>query len=332
MIPLKHLLTGILAGLMTACASTQNPDPDSDMRQLTGLYDYRIIDPDTDKTLSVTALADQWQDADVIIIGEFHGHNGAHLLEAQLQSALYKLRPNQVLSMEQFTVDHQTAVDRYLAGETGEEELIKEGAAWNNYKASYRPLVAFAADHHLPVVGANAPADMARCVGREGKQAIDGISADKQQWLPTNPLFSPPGYRERFFGAMGGHHGNTGDPRLENSYLAQLLRDNTMATSIERALAEQPGDQVIHLTGTFHSEGRSGTVAALLHRSPSLNIKVLSPVIADDPRVPALEKADRVKGDAVYLLYPLPDEYKSDDARNAAIAERFKQAPQPACD
>ena len=147
MIPVKHLLTGILAVLTTACASI--PAPDSDHRQLNGLYDYRIIDPDTDKTLSVTALADQWQDADVIIIGEFHGHNGAHLLEAQLQSALYKLRPNQVLSMEQFTVDHQTAVDRYLAGETGEEELIKEGAAWNNYKASYRPLVAFAADHHL---------------------------------------------------------------------------------------------------------------------------------------------------------------------------------------
>ncbi|MGP4843448.1 ChaN family lipoprotein [Marinobacter sp. 1Y8] len=330
MIPAKLLLTGILAGLLTACAST--PNPDYDAKELTGLYDYRIIDPGTGEAPSIRELASQWQDADVIIVGEFHGHNGAHLLQAQLQTALYQLRPNQILSMEQFTVDHQPVLNRYLVGELGEEELIKEGAAWSNYKASYRPLVAFAADHHLPVVAANAPAEIVRCIGREGKQTIDRLPENKQRLLPTSPLFSPPGYRERFFGAMGGHHGDAEDPRLENSYLAQLLRDNTMAASIQQALAKQPGAQIIHLTGTFHSEGRSGTVAALLHHAPSLNVKVLSPVVASDPKTPVLEKADRTKGDAVYLLYPLPEEYKSDDARNAAIVERFRAAPPPSCD
>lgn len=330
MIPAKLMLTGILAGLMTACASiTQTA---TDPEQLTGLYDYRIIDPGTDETLSVRELASQWQDADVIVVGEFHGHNGAHLLEAELQTALYQLKPNQILSMEQFTVDHQPAVDRYLAGQLGEEELINEGAAWNNYEASYRPLVAFAADHNLPVIATNAPAEIVRCVGREGKQTIDRLPEGKQRFLPTSPLYNPPGYRERFFGAMGAHHGDAEDPRLENRYLAQLLRDNTMAANIQQTLTARPGAQVVHLTGTFHSESRSGTVAALLHRAPLLNVKVLSPVVVSDPKAPVLEKADRAKGDAVYLLYPLPEDYRNKDARNAAIAKRFKEATSPSCD
>jgi uncharacterized iron-regulated protein len=266
-------------------------------------------------------------------VGEYHGHHASHLLEAQLQLALFQRKPNQILSMEQFETDQQNALNQYLAGNSGESEMIEDTGAWDNYRASYRPLIEFARSHQLPVVAANAPGDIVRCVGREGPHIIDDLSPAQRQTLAQQPFVDTPAYRQRFDDAIGASHGNsdTMKQRLDNSYKAQLLRDNTMAERILQARQDFPGHQIIHVNGNFHSEQRQGTVALLLKRAPELNIAVISPVIwPEGEAVPELSE-HRNKGDFLYFLQPLPETYKNDERRNSAMRERFSQAAQQPC-
>lgn len=314
----------------TAC-TTVPPSPPAEA-PLTSLYDYRIVDPDSGQAMALPQLASALQNADVVFIGELHGHNGAHLLQARLQQALYQQQPLQVLAMEQFTVEHQPSLDRYLAGELGEAEMIEDADAWDNYRASYRPLVDFALAHDLPVIAGNAPAQLVRCVGRQGPDYLTRAPKDLQALLPGDPFYGTAPYREKFLATLTDHQHGPGDPeRLENSYRAQLLRDNTMASRIVQALADHPGAQVVHTNGTFHSEHRLGTVAALKARAPELTVRVISPVVTDVP-AEHVSQDDREKGDYLYYLRPLQEDYLDRDRELQAMMKRFRQASENNCE
>ncbi|MFN2360345.1 MAG: ChaN family lipoprotein [Marinobacter sp.] len=317
--------------LFAGCASVPGSSPTPVPPQ--SQYDSIIADSNG-RLLSINQLAEELAAADVVVIGEYHGHHGAHLLQSLLQSALYQQRPRQVLSMEQFTLDHQPELDDYLAGQSGEEELIADADAWPNYKASYRPLIELSKNRNVPVVAANAPADIVRCVGRTGEAYLERLSTGQRQQLPDAPFVDTADYRRKFFDTMGGSHGNTeNSKRLENSYKAQLLRDNTMADQVIRALAANPDHQVIHLTGTFHSEDRLGMVAVLEKKRPELDVAVVSPVFwRSGNSLDNLLETHRGKGDFLYFLQPLPEEYRDSERHRDAIMQQFRNAAEISCD
>ena len=119
---------------------------------------------------------------------------------------------------------------------------------------------------------------------------------------------------------------------MENTYKAQLLRDNTMAARLLEARATFPGHQVLHLTGTFHSEGGLGTVALLKQRAPELSVAVISPVFwPPTNNRPPLEQ-NRSKGDFLYFIRPLPDEFKDPEREREAMTARFQRSASKTCD
>ncbi|MGC8120611.1 ChaN family lipoprotein [Marinobacter sp. VGCF2001] len=298
-------------------------------------YDAVIVDAETGSTLGLEALADRLADTDVVVVGEYHGHHASHLLQARLQQALYARNPRQILTMEQFNLDHQDALDAYLADQTGETEMIEDAQAWDNYRGSYRPLVEFARQQQLPVVAANAPADIVRCIGRQGSAYLDTLPDQQRAMLPEQAFLDTPAYRNKFVEAISGSHGAEQTDlsgRLLNTYQAQLLRDNTMASRILTALEAHPGHQVLHTTGTFHSEQRLGTVAALEQRAQGLTISVISPVELA-PFEGALPVAEnRHKGDYLYFILPLPTEFRDPERQRSAMQKRFSQRPDTRCE
>ena len=195
-------------------------------------------------------------------------------------------------------------LDRYLQGKTGEAEMIEDADAWPNYRGSYRPLVEFARNHQLPVIAANAPADIVRCIGRRGPDYLEQLSDDRRQYLPDDPFLDTKAYRAKFVEAITGSH-SSGDPtmseRMNNSYKAQLLRDNTMASRILAARQQNPDAQILHLTGTFHSEDNLGTVALLRQRAPELSVLVVSPVVWPSAAQQPPREKNRNKGDYLYF-------------------------------
>ncbi len=298
-------------------------------------YDARVIDADTGTSLTVDELANRLANIDIVVVGEYHGHHASHLLQARLQQALFRQNPRQVLTMEQFNVDHQDTLDRFLSGELGETELIEDAEAWNIYRASYRPLVEFARRNQLPVIAANAPAAVVRCVGRKGPDYLEKLPPETRKLLPETAFLDTPAYKEKFVEAIGGSHGiKDGElsERMRNTYHAQLLRDNTMAQAILDARADHPEHQVLHTTGTFHSEERLGTVAVLEQRAPEVSIAVITPVFWPDGEDDAPFETNRSKGDYLYFIQPLPEEFRDPEREREAMRARFTNRTPTDCE
>lgn len=339
---------GVLTALSTAllligCAHSpmqgshaNHEQAEPPLSTLETLYDYRLIDTHSNTPIQLNQLVQQLKDKDVIFIGEFHGNQASHLLEAQLQAALFQQHPNQILSLEQFNRDQQPILNRYLEGTIGEKTLIKEAPTWPNYAGSYRPMVEFAKQQFLPVIAANAPAQTVRCVGRQGIDYLQKLSHTERSLIAQDPFHSTPAYNEKFqqflADQMGSAHSenNHGKPP-SNRYMAQLLRDNTMAESINQVLKQSPEAQVLHLNGAFHSNESLGTVAALKRLNPSLNIAVISPVRVTDPKKPRYQLSDLTLGDYLYLIQPQPVDYVQASKRQAAFKAMFKNAAQKPC-
>jgi uncharacterized iron-regulated protein len=279
--------------------------------------------------VSVDQAADALKDYDVVFMGEWHDHAGNHLAEMALFRALYAREPQLALSMEMFERDVQPVLDDYLAGRIGEDNLRRRGRAWGNYAESYRPLVEFAKEHKLPVIAANVPASVVRCVGIEGPGYLARMAADKRSWAAAELHLAEGPYKDKFLrfleedGAHGQDANRTEEEKkaaAEKSFASQVTRDDTMAESIFLALQRNPGRKVVHVTGAFHAEGALGTVERLKLRAPNLKIAVVVPAEAEHPEAPSVEPADSKGADFVFLLRGSPKEYANDAEQKEAEA------------
>jgi uncharacterized iron-regulated protein len=279
--------------------------------------------------VTIAQAADTLAGFDVVFYGESHDHAGVHLEQMKLLRELYQRDPRWVLSLEQFERDVQAVVDDYLAGRLGEATLIDRGRAWNNYATSYRPLVLFAKEHHLPVVAAEAPGWAISCIGQWGPDILGQFTPLERAWVAADLHVMPGAYRDKylkFLGTSPVHGGGAASTpeaaaKAERSFSAQAARDDTMAESIAGALQRHPGYKVLHLTGSFHSSEFLGTVERLRQRDPQLKIAVIDPVQVENPGAPGFA-ADTVSGGTVLqLIYPIPEDYVDGEDTSAMMAK-----------
>jgi len=300
---------------------------------------YVIVRVDRGGAIAVCPdqAADTLKEYDIVFAGEFHDHIANHLAQLALLRTLHQRVPKLALSMEQFERDQQSKLDDYLAGKIGEETLT-EGLGWKNYAEAYRPLVEYAKDNHLPIIAANAPRDIVRCVAREGSSYLNRLSATKRGLVAAELHAGNGPYRQKFFRFAGDDaaHGGSDEKakqRMENNFVAQVTRDDTMAESIANFLQANPGYHVLHVTGAFHVAEGLGTVERLKTRTPQLKTALVMPVQSDAGST--VLKPDDAKGaDFAILLRQEPEPYATDKERAAAEAKqegRFRAAQSGAC-
>ncbi|EPN8223726.1 ChaN family lipoprotein [Vibrio alginolyticus] len=265
-------LSLLFAGLLTGCSSYTHTNSHATSAEVTSFYDYQLYTP-SGEHIALSKLPIELQQADVILIGEWHTHAGVHRFQTDMLKQLTSYDRSFALSMEQFTRDKQPVVDAYLRGEIGEQYLMKQANAWPNYESDYRPLVEFAKQKNLPVIAANAPKSIVRCIGRQGLDYINKLDDDQRMFIAQaiNTGNSP--YKEKFMASM--HHGKP--EQTEKQFAAQVTWDETMAESIVSYLDDNPGAQIVHVAGKFHTEQGLGTAASILSRNPSLKVVVISP-------------------------------------------------------
>lgn len=329
------LVAAMMTGLvLSGCASSElaTGATSASVPPLADLTSYVIVDPSTGAPVNVADAARALADADVVFLGESHRHPGNHHAQMDLFRALHELNGDVTLSLEQFERDVQPIVDRYLADEIGEATLRDDARAWDNYPVSYRPLVEYAKANDAPVIAANAPNMVVRCVGRQGPAFLNTMPADKRGWAAAELNLGDSAYRDRFIAFAGGNasHGEPTDETDEvsaavlRSYAAQVTRDDTMAESIVQHIEANPGRQVIHLNGSFHSAGFLGTAERVPLRNPALKVAVVHPIEVDDPAAPAFYESDRGEGTFLLLLAPMPDAYVTPEEERAAIMEQMQ--------
>ncbi|WP_417613910.1 ChaN family lipoprotein [Oceanisphaera sp.] len=266
------------------------------------LFHYQLQNPQG-STLLLPDAVRQLAEADVIMVGELHGHQGIHRFQADLLAQLLSQPRPLALAMEQFSRDNQDTLDAYLAGEMGEEAFIKKSHAWPGYRSDYRPLISLARDASIPVIAANAPRHLVRCIGREGADYLRRLPANERKWVAERLTLADDAYKARFM--ENRHHGQAPS---EQQFAAQTTWDDTMAESIQLYLQQHPGHSMMLTVGRFHIAEGLGTAQRLQQRNPRLNIVLIYPVTADEalPKAPlwtlhvAPLPASRLKGE------PLP--------------------------
>ena len=257
---------------------------------------YRAFDS-KGRAVTLQAIIDSLEGADVLFVGETHDNAVAHLLEAELLrraderfGAASPKRRDVALSLEMFERDVQTVLDEYLAGLITERHFLLSSRPWRNYETDYRPLVEYARARRLPVIAANAPARYVSRVSNNGPGSLSALPKDVvKNWLP--PLPFPPAseaYAAKFNSVMSGGPAPAPAQSAQasahgSSHLleAQTLRDASMAYRIAEFLKRGRDPLVFHVNGTFHSEERLGVPELLARYRPKARAVVVT-VVPDE--------------------------------------------------
>jgi uncharacterized iron-regulated protein len=239
--------------------------------------------------------------ADVVCFGEQHNDALGHWLELQVFKDLVRLKkPGQlVLGLEMFERDVQPLVAQYAAGTLPDSAFERQARPWPNYATDYKALLQFAREQHIAIIGTNAPRPYARQVARGSLTALNQLPAVEKNLLAPLPLkvdYEWPGYKK--MAAMFGDEATSHAAGAQNIIQAQALKDATMAHFIHASLA--PGQTVLHINGSYHSDNQDGIVGYLRQYATGLRVKTVSVISQAD--VKSLAKENKGVADFVVVI------------------------------
>jgi len=258
--------------------------------------------------------------AQVVLIGEVHGHPDGLNFAAALWDGVLGHTDHAALSMEFFERDQQAGLDDYLVGITDEAAFKKAtGRTDGGYPPGHRRMVEAAKSSSRPVMAANAPRRYVRVARIDGYDRLGSLVPEQTRLFDLPTDMPSETYHKRFVSLMSGaasdpsHNapgsapGPVPDPAeeaktIEGFYRSQVLWDSTMSASIDRALSAGLAP-VVHVVGGFHVAEDGGTVQLLHKRRPDATIITIVVIDAD-----ASELRPEDKGKADYIVYagPLP--------------------------
>ncbi len=277
------------------------------LHSFSGYTPHRVFAAKERRFSDFEAMLAELSRSDIVLVGEQHDDPNTHRLERAILEGLARRRSSIVLALEMFERDVQPLLDEYLAGRISEETFLKASRPWPRYATDYRPLLEFARAHSYPVVAGNVPRRYASQVARAGLSAVESLPADERALIARDIKCPTDDYFKRFSETMKSHpasqtgtaapastaisRANEAERRatVERLYLAQCIKDETMAESLARLFpAERRGNDsqasplAIHFNGAFHSDFRLGTASRVQDRLPRAAIKTVTIVPVAD--------------------------------------------------
>lgn len=193
--------------------------------------------------------------ADVVYLGETHDNPENHQTQLEIIQKLREHNSKIAIAMEMFQRPYQDVLDRYLAKQLSEQELLEQSEynqRWGFPWAYYAPILRFAQEKQLPVLALNTPTEVTRQVAREG---LKSLTPEQRQFIPPFSEIRTDNleYRQMMLSIFKQHqHNSHGSTNFELFFLAQVLWDETMAEKIAQFLQANPDYQVVALVGQGH--------------------------------------------------------------------------------
>jgi uncharacterized iron-regulated protein len=224
--------------------------------------------------------------ASVVMLGERHDSAEQHRWQLQTLVGLHAYRPNLVIGMEMFPRRVQPALDRWVAGETTEQQFLAESdwrTVWGYDSQFYMPILHFARMNRIPVVALNVDRTLTSRVGREGWAQVP---ADQREGV-GDPAGASDAYGDLLAEIYSSHGRPNGtatvkdDPAFQRFREVQLLWDRAMAEALASA-HRRTGALAVGIIGGGHLEDRHGVP----HQLNALGIRdsvVLLPWAANRP-------------------------------------------------
>jgi uncharacterized iron-regulated protein len=238
-----------------------------------------------------STMLEHTQQARIVYVGETHDSPASHDLQLEILSHLQRQNPGNIaLAMEMFTPDQQETLDRWTDGKLTEKEFIKEAKWYQNWKmnfAYYRPLLTFARDNRIPVIGINAPKDLVSAVGMV---PIEEQPEEIRERLPEFDLGDP--YQRAMAKAIYADH-PVSDAMRDGFLRIQTLWDESMAENLVDYLQSQQGrdKQVMVVAGGNHVSYGFGIPRRAFRRLPLSYLLIGSRTIeiAEDKQVETMK-------------------------------------------
>jgi len=276
----------------------------------------RVYDTQRKRFTDFEMLGADLARADVVLVGEQHDDENTHRLELAILEGFARRHVPVTLSLEMFERDVQESVDTYVGGTVAEADFLKGSRPWPRYATDYRPLVEFAKDHRWPVVAANVPRRIASDIAKGGRPAVEALSATDRKLAAADLQCPHDDYFNRFAETMGTHpaagsasgsvaSGSSPTDSTERYYLAQCMKDETMAESIVNAFAKLEGrpGAIVHFTGAFHSDYGEGTGERVRRRLTGRRVTTVTIIPVDSLDDVSPDSDDLKRAD--YLLFTL---------------------------
>ncbi len=227
----------------------------------------------------------------VVYVGETHDQYAHHLVQLEIIRQMHAADPRLAIGMEFFQRPFQDALDRYIAGEIDEREMLRETDYYNRWSYDYRlyaPILRHAREHGIPLVALNASTELVRKVRASG---LDGLDDSDKTLLPADIDRSDEAHERRLQAILEQHpHGSD---QVERFMEVQVLWDESMAESAAVWLKAHPDHRMVVLAGTGHLAFGGGIPDRVKRRLP-----VTSAIVLND------WKQEIRPGLADYLLMP----------------------------
>lgn len=215
-----------------------------------------IIHVATGEKITFTQLAEAFDGARIIYVGEVHSNRESHELELQVLKEFYKRsNGNLAIGMEMFKRPHQEILDKWTAAEISEKDLLYStdwDYEWGYDYDHYKEIMDFIRDNKIPVVALNITKEFGKEIRKKG---IEGLSEEERKTLPeidTTDVYHRK-YLERILKSHG--HGNIDKSDIfEKFYQVQCVWEDAMADSITRYLSspDAKGKKVLVFVGGGH--------------------------------------------------------------------------------
>lgn len=194
------VLAGI-AFLLSACSSTHKVT----QIPLADPHDLLMFNGRDGTALTWEEVLSQFDNYDVVVIGELHGHpNGLNTAATLWKEALVN-NPEAALSMEFFERDQQLAMNDYLSGVTDEEQFLKAARrSGGNYPDGHKSMIEEAKANGRPVYAANSPRRYNTLARTEGYDRLRELSFEQQRLFVIPDTLPEGRYKDDFFEIMRG--------------------------------------------------------------------------------------------------------------------------------
>ena len=240
-----------------------------------------ILETKTGSMICENRLIARLLDYDIIFFGEQHDDSFTHIKEAFLYEQMCKLS-DYALMLEMFERDVQDILNDYIEGDITKPEFLERSRPWSNFSSDYEPAVNIAIANKMPIIAANVPRYIAALVSRFGLSILDT--------LPSEFFHKYSGYNDeyknKFMETM--ELIKSGDSKMakmmdiEKFFKAQLIKDATMAYSINEFLKNNKAYKSFFLCGEFHSNYHLGIVDQLKRINNEMKIVTIAVVDKKD--------------------------------------------------
>jgi uncharacterized iron-regulated protein len=183
----------------------------------------------------------------ILLLGEIHDNDRHHALRADIVAKLVAGGARPALAFEQFDTERQADIDRARAEKPRDaDHLIAQAKGRGSWRwDAYRPLIAIALQHDLPIVAANLSRSRAMKVATEGWPAL----FDAATTSALEPEALPADYLRKHEAAIArGHCDQLPASALPSLARAQIARDIVITQAVRPHFARG----VVLIAGNGH--------------------------------------------------------------------------------